>query len=117
MPRRRLHHFQGLDPHVAALLVPGEGPVAAYKTLRNTAIFTTKRLIGRDAQGLKGKKVEVYSLPFSAVNMWSSENAGTFDVNAKFQVWTRASQVKTNLCAGIDVRKLNWLIARAVLGT
>lgn len=50
------------------------------------------------------------------MNMWSWENAGTFDVNAKFHVWTRASHVKTNLRAGIDVRKLEWLIARAVLG-
>ena len=35
----------------------------------------TKRLIVRDAQGLTGKKVEIYSLPYSSINMWSSENA------------------------------------------
>ncbi|MDK6499408.1 PH domain-containing protein, partial [Escherichia coli] len=85
-------------------------------TIRDQAIFTTKRLIVRDAQGLTGKKVEVYSLPYSAVNMWSSENAGTFDFNAEIQLWTRAGMVKINLQRGVDVRRLDALIAHAVLG-
>ena len=61
---------------VSDLLVEGEQAVAAFKTFRDSAIFTTKRLIVRDAQGMTGKKVEIYSLPYSSINMWSSENAG-----------------------------------------
>jgi Bacterial PH domain len=61
---------------VTNLLIEGEQPVAAYKTFRDSAIFTTKRLIVRDAQGLTGKKIEIYSLPYSSIHMWSSENAG-----------------------------------------
>src|SRR5699024_7951217 len=68
---------------VTALLVPEERAIAAYKTCRDSAVFTTKRLIVRDAQGIRGKKVEIYSLPYSAINMWSSENAGTLDLNAE----------------------------------
>lgn len=102
---------------VSNLLVPGEEPVAAYKTFRDSAIFTTKRLIVRDAQGLRGKKVEIYSLPWSAVNMWSSENGGSFlDMNAELELWTRAGHIKVNLQKGIDVRRLDSLIAHAVLG-
>ena len=41
---------------VQELLTAGETPVAAYKTIRDSAIFTNKRLIVRDAQGLRGKK-------------------------------------------------------------
>ncbi|MFK5633728.1 MULTISPECIES: PH domain-containing protein [unclassified Ornithinimicrobium] len=101
---------------VEALMVPGEEAVAAYKTFRDSAIFTTKRLIVRDAQGLRGKKVEIYSLPYSSINMWSSENASGFlDYNAEMELWTRAGQVKVNLGKGIDVRKLDSLIARYVL--
>ena len=94
---------------------PGEEAVAAYKTIRDAAVFTTKRLIVRDAQGLTGKKVEIYSLPYSAINMWSSENAGRLDLNAEIELWTRAGHVKINLLRGVDVRRLNGLIARAVL--
>lgn len=102
---------------VAELLVPGEVAVAAYKTFRDSAIFTNMRMIVRDAQGLRGKKVEIYSLPYSAINMWSSENAGTFlDVNSELELWTRAGHIKVNLGKGIDIRKLDKLIANAVLG-
>ena len=56
-------------PNLSDLLVDGEQAVAAYKTFRDSAIFTTKRLIVRDAQGLTGKKVEVYSLPYSRIDI------------------------------------------------
>lgn len=102
---------------VASLLVDGEKAITAYKTLRDSAIFTSHRLIVRDAQGLRGKKVEVYSLPYSAVHMWSSENASGFlDFNAELELWTRAGHIKVNLNKGIDVRRLDRLIAEAVLG-
>ena len=101
---------------VGQLMVPGEQPIAAYKTFRDSAIFTTHRLIVRDAQGFTGRKVEIYSLPWSAVNMWSSENAGTFDMDAEIELWTRAGHIKVNLRKGIDVRRLDSLIAASVLG-
>ncbi len=98
------------------VLVEGEQAVAAYKTFRDSAIFTTKRLIVRDAQGLTGKKVEIYSLPYSRIDMWSSENAGGFlDRNAELEMWTRAGHIKINLHKTIDIRRLDKLIAWAVL--
>lgn len=98
------------------LLVEGEAPWAAYKTFRDSAVFTNKRLIVRDAQGLTGKKVELYSLPYSSINMWSSENAGKLlDFNAEIELWTRAGQIKIKLNKGVDIRKLDHLISHAVL--
>lgn len=101
---------------VMALLVPGEQAVVAFKTFRDSAIFTTKRLIMRDAQGLRGKKVEVYSLPYSSINMWSTENAGTLDFNAEIELWTRAGKIKVKIGRGLDVRRIDSLIAHSVLG-
>ena len=101
---------------VEDLLVEGEEAVAAYKTLRDSAIFTNKRLIVRDVQGLTGKKVEIYSLPYSSINMWSTENAGKFlDLNAEVELWTRAGHIKINLQKGVDIRKFDKLIANALL--
>lgn len=100
---------------VQELLVPGETPVVAYKTIRDSAIITDKRLIMRDAQGLTGKKVEIYSLPWKSVNMWSSENAGHFDFNCELEFWTRAGHVKLCLKKGIDVRKFDRIVANYVL--
>lgn len=101
---------------VQDLLIPGEQPIAAYKTFRDSAIFTTKRLIVRDAQGLTGKKVEIYSLPYSSILMWSSENSGKmFDVNSEIELWTRAGHIKINLKKGINIRALDKLLAQYIL--
>jgi hypothetical protein len=101
---------------VTGLLVEGEQAVAAYKTFRDSAVFTTKRLIVRDAQGLTGKKVEIYSLPYSSINMWSSENSGgMLDRDGEMEMWTRAGHIKIKLNKKVDVRRLDQLIAWAVL--
>lgn len=100
---------------VLPLLTQGEDAVASFKTFRDSATFTTKRLIVRDAQGLTGKKVEIYSLPYSAINMWSSENAGKLDWSSEIELWTRAGHIKVKLSKGADVRRIDSLIAWAVL--
>lgn len=100
---------------VKKLLVKGEEPIAAYKTFRDSAIFTNKRLIVRDAQGLTETKTEIYSLPYSSIMMWSTENAGLVDFNAEIQLWTRIGEIKVNLRKGIDVRRFDALLANAIL--
>jgi len=99
------------------VLVAGEVPVASYKTFRDSATFTNKRLIVRDAQGLTGKKVEIYSLPYSSILMWSSENSsGMLNFNSEIELWTKAGHIKVNLSKGLDIRKLDRLISGAILG-
>lgn len=101
---------------ITGMLVEGEQAVAAFQTFRDSATFTTKRLIVRDAQGMTGKKVEVYSLPYSSINMWSSENAGgILDRECEIELWTRAGHIKVKLGKGADVRRIDSLIAWAVL--
>ena len=97
------------------LLVEGETVECAFKTLRDVAMFTNKRLIVRDAQGITGKKVEIYSVPYKSINMYSSENAGKFDLNAEIELWTRAGHIKINLAKGADVRKIDKMIAKHIL--
>ena len=101
---------------VSALLVEGEQAVASFKTFRDSATFTTMRLIVRDAQGLTGKKIEVYSLPYSSINMWSTENAaGKLDRDAEVELWTRAGHIKVKLTKNADIRRIDSLLAWAVL--
>src|SRR5688572_6160732 len=101
---------------VKTLLVEGEQAVASFKTFRDSATFTTMRLIVRDAQGLTGKKIEVYSLPYSSINMWSTENAaGKLDRDAEVELWTRAGHIKVKLTKKADIRRIDSLLAWAVL--
>ena len=101
---------------IVDVLAPGEVAVAAYRTLRDSATFTDKRIIIRDVQGLTGKKVEIYSIPYSTINMWSTETAGLlFDLSAEVELWTRAGQIKITLQKGVDVREFDRLIAHCIL--
>ena len=102
---------------VENMLVPLEIPVCAYKTIRDVAIFTNKRLIVRDAQGLTGKKVEIYTLPYSSIIMYSTENAGkVFDINTEVELWTKAGKIKINLNKNADIRALDNVLATYILG-
>ncbi|MCA9766609.1 MAG: PH domain-containing protein [Carnobacterium sp.] len=105
-----------IQKDVDDLLIIGEEAIAAYKTIRDSATFTNKRLIIRDAQGLTGKKIEIYSLPYSSITMWSTENSGKLlDFNSEVELWTKAGHFKINLKKGIDIRKFDKLIASVIL--
>lgn len=106
-----------LQKDTQAMLLPGEQVRAVYQTVRDQAVFTDRRLIVRDAQGLTGKKVEIFSLPWTSVQMWSSENSGkVFDIDSELELWTLIGTFKINLGRGIDIRKIDQLVAQAVLG-
>lgn len=100
---------------VKEILIAGEEAHVAYKTVRDVAVITNKRLIIADRQGLTGKKIEVYTIPFKSIVMYSTENGGTFDLNSELELWTKAGHFKLNLNKKIDVRKLDKIIAEAIL--
>lgn len=101
---------------ITTLLVENEKTVASFATIRDVAVFTNKRLIVKDAQGITGKKVEIYSLPYSSILMWSTENAGKlFDLNAEVELWTKVGKIKINLKKDIDIRKFDTLLAQYIL--
>lgn len=62
-----------------SLLAAETKSIATDANLRDSAIFTSKRLIIRDAQGFTGKKVEIYSIPYSSINMWSNKVGDVVD--------------------------------------
>ena len=59
----------------------------AYRLLRDLFVFTNKRLILVDKQGLTGNKVEYHSLPYKSITHFSVETAGHFDLDAELKIW------------------------------
>lgn len=102
---------------IHTVLATGERPICAFKTVRDAAVFTNKRLIIRDAPTVVGKKVEMYSLPFRSFEMWATENAGHLDFSAELEIWTKFGTFKISLGRGINVRALDRLIAECVLAS
>jgi hypothetical protein len=73
------------------VLAPGERIEKAYKLIRDLFIFTDKRLILVDKQGLTGSKIEYHSLPYRAITHFSIETGGHFDLDAELKVWVSGS--------------------------
>jgi len=71
----------------ANLLAENECIDKAYKLIRDVFIFTNRRLILVDVQGLTGKKVEYKSIPYSKITQFSIETAGHLDLDAELKLW------------------------------
>lgn len=69
------------------ILAPGERVEHAYQLIRDYFVFTDKRLVLVDKQGLRGTKVEYHSIPYRSITHFSIETAGTFDLDAELKIW------------------------------
>lgn len=76
-----------LNEKYARLLAEGETIELGFKLIRDTFIFTNKRLMLIDVQGLTGSKTEYLSLPYKSISRISLETAGTFDLDAELKIW------------------------------
>jgi hypothetical protein len=76
-----------LQTEFAQVLGPGERVEKAYQLIRDMLVFTDKRLIFVNKQGLSGSKVEYLSIPYRSIIRFSVETAGTFDLDAELKVW------------------------------
>ncbi|CAM2752464.1 hypothetical protein PAT01_32680 [Pseudoalteromonas atlantica] len=68
-------------------LIDGEQVEKAYKVIRDMFIFTNKRLILIDKQGMTGSKMEMVSIAYSKITKFSKESAGHFDLDAELKIW------------------------------
>jgi len=79
---------------IQQLLHPNEKFLFAVKTIRDMGVFTDKRILIADKQGLIGKKVEYFSIPYKSIATYAIETAGTFDLD---------SEIKLVLTGGLEV--------------
>jgi Bacterial PH domain len=76
-----------LQTEFAQVLTPGERIEKAFQLIRDMFVFTDKRLIFVNKQGLTGSKVEYQSIPYRSITRFSIETAGTFDLEAELKIW------------------------------
>jgi hypothetical protein len=69
------------------LLIEGESIELGFKLIRDTFIFTSKRLILIEKQGITGSKVEYKSIAYKSITRFSIETAGTFELDAELKIW------------------------------
>ncbi len=81
-----------LEQEFASILIEGEEIQRAYKLVRDLVVFTSKRLIIVDKQGMTGKKQEFQSIPYKNINRFSKETAGHFDLDAELRIWVKGQE-------------------------
>ncbi len=103
-------------PQVAPLLVPNEYLMAAFKSVRDFVVFTDKRVIACNIQGITGKKRDFTSLPYSKIQAFSVETAGNFDLDAELDLWfSGLGNVHLEFRGRANIIQLGQLIASYVL--
>lgn len=110
-----------IDPNSLArelepLLIQGEEVLLAFKGMRDSVVFTSKRLISINVQGLTGKKRDYTSLPLNRVQAWSVETAGTFDLDSELDLWfSGLGRVRLEFKGNVDIRRISHLVGQHVL--
>ena len=87
---------ESLIKEYGKLLIEGESIELGFKLIRDTFIFTSKRLILVEKQGLTGSKIEYKSVIYKSISRFSIETAGTFDLEAELKIWV-SSEVNPSI--------------------
>lgn len=69
------------------LLIENESIEVGFNIFRDKFIFTNKRLIIVDVQGITGSKIEYLTVPYSKITKYSIETSGSFDLDAELKIW------------------------------
>ena len=106
-----------LQKDLEATIVEGETVVKAFKILRDLFIFTDRRLLLIDKQGLTGKKVEYHSIPYKSISHFSVETAGTFDMDAEMKIYISGNSVpiQREFKRGTDIVGVQKVLAGFIL--
>lgn len=75
------------------ILAPGERVEHAYQLIRDYFVFTDKRFVVVDKQGMTASKVAYHSIPYKSIVHFSIETAGTFDLDAELKIWIAGTAV------------------------
>ena len=99
------------------MLVPGEEIEKAYKVIRDMFVFTNKRLILVDKQGITGSKVDYLSIPYTSIIKFSKESAGLLDMDADLKIWVRGEAVPIKKQFGKDnnINEVYQILSRHIL--
>ncbi len=99
-----------------AFLIEGESIFAAFKTIRDQVVFTNKRVISANVQGITGSKVDYTSIPFKKINTFSIETSGTLDLDCEIQLYiSELGRVDFEIKGNFDIVGFNRLISQYVL--
>lgn len=98
------------------MFAPGEEMVASFRTVRDGVVFTNRRVITINMQGLTGKRTDYTSLPYKRIQAFSVETSGVFDLDSELELWfSSLGRVRFEFTAGADVARICSVISQYAL--
>lgn len=104
---------------VNGLLIGGEEVVMAFQTVRDQLIFTNKRIIAVDVQGITGKRKSFSTMPYSKIQYFSIQTPGFGELipdSELFIMFSNTFTAKFEFKGGVDIGKIGRMISEYVLG-
>lgn len=109
-----------LSEEFSPILVDGEKLLLGYKVVRDMFVFTDRRLILVDRQGMTGRKVDYQSIPYTSIVRFSKEGAGgILDHDAELKIWVRGQEapIAKEFKKDKNVNDVYRALSEAVLGS
>ncbi len=108
------------DSDFSSLLMPmfvnGESIISTFRGIRDGVVFTNKRIIAINVQGMTGKKKDFTSLPYSKIQAFSVESAGVFDLDSELELWfSGMGKIKFEFISKANVSQICQMISELVL--
>lgn len=101
---------------VSGILIPGENIIGTYKGVRDYVVFTDKRVISVNVQGLTGKKQDFTSMPYSKISVFSVETAGTLDLDSELEMYfSGVGKVRFEFSGSCDIVEIGRIIGNFAL--
>ncbi len=101
---------------VSDLLLEDERIIDSYKSMRDGVVFTSKRIIAVNVQGITGSKKDFTSLPYKNIVAYSVETSGTFDLDSELEIYFSAvGQVKFEFTGKTSILEISKLISSYLL--
>ena len=100
---------------VSDLLIPDEDVLGAFKSMRDGVVFTSKRIIAVNVQGITGSKKDFTSLPYKNIVAYSIETSGTLDIDSELQVYFSAlGKINFEFSGNAPIKEISGMISRAM---
>ena len=103
---------------VVGLLIAGEEIVMAFQTVRDQLIFTNKRIIAIDVQGITGKRKSYSTMPYSKIQYFSIQTPGFAEIfpdSELFIMFSNSFTAKFEFKGNVDIGKIGRMISEYVL--
>ena len=103
---------------VDGLLIAGEQIEFAFKTIRDQLVFTNKRIISIDVQGLTGKRKSYATMPYSKIQYFSIQTPGFMELfpdSELFIMFSNSFTAKFEFKGAVDIGKIGRMLSEYVL--